>query len=444
MADHSDRRAFLFRFAANLKLIVLVTVVGFLFGSPAKTSGQLSGIPKVVTLLNGAQFEGEIYSVPTVGGLDPSPTGQKRVVVVDDGMRLIFFGQNRISPPLGDSVQDNSAIPIWQRVYPGDSPGFGHVTGFGPFDEHGHRTMTVQTRESGGIRTTTYIQGITEITPRHCEVKTLSIPNSIPGADRPMRDWTMRIATNSVPVEVLRSVLRSQIKDYQSPSEHLQIAEFFLKAQRYKQALNELRLIQRQSGFEDIREEIELRRKSVRQSYARASILSEIRLRLESGQTDYALLLAEKFNKDGLAGEILAEFMDIRNEIRNKAKLVEQTRTDIGKLISATTQANLLDQKQLEIVRRFQNELETDLNTSNLSRLDSYQQLANDQGMKVDRKIAIAISGWLTGSINAIDNFAVVQSMYPVRDIAEEFLSTANSMTTKLERPSFSRKSLPT
>ena len=407
-----------------LAVFLRITIVTISMGLPATTLGQLSGVPQVVTLTNGAQFEGEIYSVPTVGGFEPHPTGVKRVVVVDDGLRLVFFASKRIGAPLGESLQDTTTIPIWQKVHPGDSAGFGHIVGFGPFDENGHRTLTVQVREAKGIRTMNFIQGITEITPRHCEVKTLSIPSSIPGWDQPMRDWTMRIGTNSVPVNVLRSVLRSQIKDHESPSEHLQIAEFFLKAQRYKQALTELRLIQRLST--DLKEEIELRRKSVRQSYARASILREIRLRMDSGQTDYALKLAQAFNKDGLAGEILAEFRDIEFEIQNKVKLIDQTKREIGDLIEQTAKANVLDANQVAIVRRFQNELETELNVSNLSRLDSYLRLANDPSIKVDRKIAIAISGWLTGSLNAIDNLAVVESMYPVRDIAMEYLSATD------------------
>jgi len=382
--------------------------------SPAQTRS----IPKTVTLKNGAQFEGETFYVTSVGGLDAQADGQKRIVVVDDGIRLVFFNRNQIART-GDAVniQNETSIPIWQKTYLGDSAGFGHIESIGPFDENGHRTLTV--RNAAGQ--SKVIQGITEITPRHCELQTLNIPRAIPGDDRRMRDWTMRVATSSIPIDVLRSVMRMQIKDYESPMEQLQIVELFVQAQKYQHALEELRLIQ--IKFPDIRDEIENRRNFVRQSYARF-VIREIRMRLDSGQTNYALELADAFNKEGIAGEILAEFMDIRNGIRNKRKLVDQSRRDLGKMLSDTIQAKTIDDAQIEIVRRFQNELETELNEFNLTRLDSYQRLAGDDAMKIDRKIALAISGWLLGSNNAIDNLAIVQSLYPVRDIVMEYLTT--------------------
>ncbi len=388
---------------------------------PPTLSAQTSGIPKTITLKNGAQFEGEYHYVSSVGGLDVQQ-GQTRIVVVNDGLRLVFFNQNRIAR-IGDAVtmQNEISIPIWQKTHPGDSSGFGHIEAIGPFDEYGHRFLTV--RDEMG--TTNYVQGITEINPRHCEVQTLNIPRAIPGDDRRMRDWTMQIGTGSVPIDVLRSLLRMQVKDDDSAMEQLQIVQFFVQAQQYSRALEELRLIQSQPKFQGIRDELEDRRNSIRQSYARLW-LREVRTRLDSGQFKLALQLLgdEAFPKDGIAGEILAEFAAVKNQILEQQKLVEQSRQNVAALVSEANGSNTFDEAQIAVVRRFQNELETDLNANNLTRLASYQRFIGDDTTKIDRKLALAISGWLLGSTNAIDNLAIVQSLYPVRDIVQEYLAS--------------------
>jgi hypothetical protein len=381
--------------------------------------GQLGGIPRTVTLKNGAQFEGQIYSVSSVGGLDAYPQDAKPVVVVDDGLRLLFFNQKRIART-GDAVtmQNEISIPIWQKTHPGDSSGYGFIEAIGPFDEYGHRRLTV--RDDTG--TTTLIQGITEIGPRHCEVRTLSIPRAIPGDDRRMRDWTMEVGTGSIPIDVLRSLLRRQVQDDDSALEQLQIVQFFVQAQQFRRALEELRLIQRQPKFQGIQDELEERRNSIRQSEARWW-LREVRTRLDSGQSNFALQLVDAFNKEGIASEILAEFAAVRSQILEQLKLVEQSRQNIVDLVAEAVSSNQLDEPQVEIVRRFQNELETELDPANLDRLASYQRFMNDESTKIDRKLALAISGWLLGSNYAIDNLAIAQSLFPVRDIVREYLT---------------------
>lgn len=379
---------------------------------------QLNTVPKTVTLKNGAQLEGEVFSVPSVGGFELFPSDVKPIVAVDDGLRLVFFNRNRIAK-VGDAVvmQNELTIPVFQNKYLGDTSGFGHVVSIGPFDLNGHRLLTVRTTKG----TTTFVQGITEIGPRHCEVQTLNIPKAIPGDNRRMRDWTMRVGTSSIPLDVLRNVLRMRITDDESASQQLQIVEFFVQSQQFNRALEELRLMQAKPQFQKIRDELESRRNSVRQSYARWW-LREIRSRMDSGQFDYAMQLAVAFDKEGIAGETLAEFMDLQRQMEATDRRVETTRQSISAFVAETISSGVLEENQVEVIRRFANELETELNQSNLDRLDSYLRFADDAATKVDRKIALALSGWLLGANDAIDNLAVAESLYPVRDVVEKYL----------------------
>ncbi len=95
-----------------------------------------------------------------------------------------------------------------------------------PFDEFGRRTFTMYTVK-GPVN---IIQGITELTPRWAKVEGIS------------HVWDMRIATNSIPRDVLHKILLKQTnpKDIEQLKK---IARFYLQSERYedaRQTLDEL------------------------------------------------------------------------------------------------------------------------------------------------------------------------------------------------------------
>ena len=100
---------------------------------------------------------------------------------------------------------------------------------------------------------------------------------------------------------------------------------------------------------------------------------------------------------------------------------VDETR---GKVLALTNDVRNVNDEQVVAIKRFQNELETDLNRFNEPRLAAYLRLADVAAMPDQQKLALAISGWLLGSNNAIENLAVVQSMFTVRDLVQEYLTT--------------------
>ena len=227
----------------------------------------------------------------------------------------------------------------------------------------------------------------------------------------------MKIGTGTVPADVLRSVLRAQIRDNENPAEYLKIADFFLQAEQFNLAIEELRLIQ--NLFPDLKEQLDDNRKLIRQAYAK-QILREIRLRMDSGQNRLATDFAKAFNKEGIALEILAEFRELENAVSESEKELDQTRSKIGELIASTQN---LDEKQLQAVTRFKNELETDLNPVNAPRLDGYLRFAEDATTPPQQKLSLAISGWILGSNAASDNLAVTQELFTVRDLVVEYLN---------------------
>ncbi|MDE0938090.1 MAG: hypothetical protein OSA89_19450 [Mariniblastus sp.] len=376
--------------------------------------------PRVVTVDTGVQFEGEVFTVRELSTSTTSynayGSSRDNIVVITDGLRRVFIGDNHVLN-LGDSGQsDEINFDIDQKSYNG-SEGNGAFVGVGPFNQYGHRQFSINVRlpDKTSIRRT-YTQGITKITPRYCVLKTL-----VGNPTAPLKQWTMHIATGTVPKNVLRNVLLSRVKNPNKPEEFFDIAYLFQQMGDYKLASEELRQIE--SKFPGLKEQIRDQRDKIGQLKAR-QILREIDLRKDSGQFDLALQMAKVPAKERLAGEIKAEFDNVEADELAARKRVAQTR---ALAIELTKQVQNLSNEQIEAVNRFRDELETDLNRFNENRLAAYIRLANDISMPAQQKLALAISGWLLGSNNAIENLAVVQSMFVVRDFVREYLDEATT-----------------
>ena len=386
--------------------------------------------PRVVTVDTGVQFEGEVFTVRELSTSTTSynayGSSRDNIVVITDGLRRVFIGDNHVLN-LGDSGQsDEINFDIDQKSYNG-SEGNGAFVGVGPFNQYGHRQFSINVRlpDKTSVRRT-YTQGITKITPRYCVLKTL-----VGNPTAPLKQWTMHIATGTVPKNVLRNVLLSRVKNPNKPEEFFDIAYLFQQMGDYKLASEELRQIE--SKFPGLKEQIRDQRDKIGQLKAR-QILREIDLRKDSGQFDLALQMAKVPAKERLAGEIKAEFDNVEADELAARKRVSQTR---ALAIELTKQVQNLSNEQIEAVNRFRDELETDLNRFNENRLAAYIRLADDISMPAQQKLALAISGWLLGSNNAIENLAVVQSMFVVRDLVSEYLDEA---TTAQRRTSILRE----
>lgn len=373
---------------------------------------QAFGEPKVVTMQSGAQYEGFVGSISEMyaGPSGAEPFASKPIVVINDGLRRVFVRDTRVQGGLGDSNRNEVQLDVFQRVS-NSSAGFGgSIIRTGPFDKNGHRTLTL--RDPRG-RIQTIIQGITSVTPRLCEVKTL-VGTS--------RQWSMRIGIGTVPTSVLLPLLRKQIKDPNDLTGHQKIADFLIQAGYYQLASDELRAIQ--SRFPDderLKEDVERTRRLLKQQAAR-QVLTEARLRLSSGQTELAQkFLTSAINVEGVAGEILAEFRELQNQSKLKNDEVQQTREKLESLIRSVPN---LSNQQTEVVKRLTDELNEDLNAVNRPRLTAWLRLADDPNTKPQQKLALAISGWLLGGNQAIGNLAVAESMFDVRDLVFEYLNT--------------------
>ena len=155
-------------------------------------------------LKDGRSLEGRFAECAGVAD-DPlapqTPKGEVAVTplyVVDDGLRRTYIHNTQVKQAT-EAVDRIGACGfgfgrMWRRraAASGGSGGRVRVT---PFDEYGRRIFEMQGKD-GAIPV---VQGITEITPTYAKVEGLAGPKAIV--------WDQRIATSSIPRDVLDKIL---------------------------------------------------------------------------------------------------------------------------------------------------------------------------------------------------------------------------------------------
>lgn len=362
-----------------------------------------------VTLNNGLQYEGIAFSTDSLAGGQSSykEFGIFNIRGIADGLRTVFISKNSIDA-IGVSSRNEIEIPIFQRTIQSGER-FPGIKFIGPFNLKGHREFIVPWSPDDLV----FTQGITKIHPRFCELKILT------GSDNPQNlQWVMYIGTGTVPTPVLRSVLRNEIRNPNSPSDYLRIAELFLQADRYQDAKDEIEFIKQK--FPELQDRLNDDLNRIRQVEAR-QVLREVRLRQGAGQHFTSHSLAKVFEKDRLSNEILAEFAELEAQYPQLLENLQSLRDKVNQTILA---AELVDDSLVAAAKKLQIELETELNDANAPRLDAFFRLANDETLAPDRKLSLLISGWLLGSNFASENSAVASELFKIRDLVREYLTS--------------------
>ena len=303
----------------------LAFVGSFLLGFWAEPVVGQRQAQEVITHENGIQFEGERVPIPLYSESlgDSLASNDNPVLMINDGLRRVFFPILRVAGAPAPSDRNETFIDISQKVWGGSQNGYGLLVGMTPFDENGHRLLRVRTDK--GVRE--YVQGITRVGPRYCEVETLTIR----GRKDHLR-WDMRIATDSIPVDTIVKLMRKQIVDNSRSTEFLKIVELLVQSRKIERAIRELRYIQER--FPDEFDDLEKNRKSLRQLFARNVILDEIKQRVAVGQTRVAASLASVFVANDVANVISQEIATIRGEIQQQDENIQNVRQGIQELIA--------------------------------------------------------------------------------------------------------------
>jgi len=364
----------------------------------------------IVTMKNGMQFEGRVSKIAALNENPLSPSRQagevdvQPIVIIDDSLRRIFVSSHQVtayaeSPPLG-----HERIVIDQRVASaGRGIGsVGAIIRITPYDEFGRRIYSMQ----GPRGRLDVIQGITEVTPTYSKVEGLLVDNPFV--------WDMRVATSSIPRDVLSKILRRQVGD-DKPDGRLQVVRLYIQAERYHDALAELNeVIARFPDLSHLRDQA----KRLRQLLAQ-ELLDEIELRQDAGQHNRVAILLANFPDEGVAGETLLQVRDELAEYDKRKGQYDRVLERLDELIP-----KIEDEDARTQLAPIHEEIRIELSVHSLNRMADFLRLSDDATLKPGQKVALAVSGWLLGPGAATDNLAIALSLVQSRDLATEYLRT--------------------
>lgn len=365
----------------------------------------------VVTMKSGMQFQGKVTKIgslnenplnpnPTVGAVDVKP-----IVILDDELRWVFVPNQQVASFADSPATGQEKIVIDQRVAAaGKGLKFvGPIIRITGFDEWGRRVFSMQS-DRGPLDV---VQGITLITPSYTKVQGLAIKNPIV--------WDMRIATSSIPRDVLSTVLRRQIDDKDADG-RLRIVRLYMQGERYGDALAELN-----SVIKDFPDLSHLQDQAARlQQLLAQELLREIDVRQDAGQHARVSALLSHFPSAGVAGETLLKVRDRILEYDKRKEQYDQILKMLGEHI-----AEIKDAAAKPALEAIYAEIKLELSIHTLSRMASYLRLSDDAALTADQKVALGVSGWLLGSAAALDNLAVALSLIETRDETAKYLQAA-------------------
>ncbi len=365
-----------------------------------------------VTLLDGRVLDGLLARISGVA--DEQNDGQaggnaKPIVMCDNHLTRMFVPTRMVAP---NAV--NAAAPpnmehflIKQPVAENGAPlgSLGPIVGVREWDDWGRRILGMAVAD----KAIQVVQGLTEITPTWSKAETLQ-------ATGISYLWDMRIATSTIPRNVLNRILKKQI-DPKNPDHRLKLVRFYMQAERFQDAEAELKeLMDDFKNFPNLPPQLDQVAKSIRQLGAQ-QVLGEIEKRRAANQHRLAAGMLRSFPSDDVSGVILES---VRNKLEEYDKIQKHGEQIIHQLDEQI--GKVKDKELTKQLKPLRDEIQKDLWIPTLDRLAPFSRLADDPDMLPEQKLALAISGWLVGPNDAIDNLQTALSLAETRNIIRNYM----------------------
>lgn len=321
--------------------------------------------------------------------------------MVDDGVRRYFVYRRHVAQQ--EAVADLGAPVAFQLKQERSArtagfPVVGNFLSMEPFDEFGRRTVKLSTQKG----TVDVIQAITEIRPDHARIESLK------------QVWDYEIDTRTIPAAVIRSLIeKSSNRD--NPSERKAAVLFYVQAQMFAEAKEELRLMKER--FPEMSDWCEESDRRVGEYIGRRAI-NEIQRRREAGQHRLAYQFAQQFPAEHVSADVLRSAQDVVHEYE-----LALTGRDHVLMLLDMLQAEipLQNAQRLAALRAI---VQEELHFETLERLEPFLRAESDPTLPADQKLALAYSGWLLGSANAILDLEEAIRLWDARFLVLQYLRT--------------------
>jgi predicted esterase len=367
-----------------------------------------------IQMKDGRLLEGKLGRV---GGLALAPLavnqddgGLQLLVFLNDDLRRTYVSKYQVQKMLEDQPGEIvEKFMLHQQVLRNGRTvkSVGPPVRVDPFDEFGRRIFVMNTG-SGQVR---IIQVITEITPTWTKVE---------GHDYV---WDMRMATSSIPREVLSKILDHLInrKDIE---QRKKVARFYLQCERYEEATAELTSIVADFPDPAVKKEMETPLRVLKQLSTKR-LIEELKRRRASGQYNLVLQALNKFPYDAATGQSLQAAGSMLAEY----KTYQSDRADLLKDFDAL--AAHLEVATLKTVREIREEIDRELTPTTMGRMAAFRQMGGDASLSPDDRLGLAVSGWLLGENAAVPKLSVALSAWKVRGLVEKYLNAPEVLSRR-------------
>lgn len=365
-----------------------------------------------VTLKNGTVIVGDSIPIkeltrPVPSALDfhakPNPS---RLLLIDQGYKRYIVSDRQVREDVDEQRLDTSRFfELSQDSATSNEMLFriGLPRKVTPFDEHGVRTVTLN---GPGNQQIEIVQGITRIGPEYIAIEGLN------------RDWWQGIATATFPPGRLVQLIHSAI-DPEKPNDRLAAARFLIQAGLYEIASLELAEIGR--DFPELEDRIATLERELNQLRA-GWLLSEVRQRRQAGQHRLALGIVRAFPADQNFDAAIRQQVDsLRNTYEEARRRADEIMFRLGKL-----EATIEDSSQRELAAEMRLATGRALDWNSLDRFDAFLTLAGDDSLPATDRLALAYSGWMTGSANAVTDFPLTLRLWEARWLISEYLRSSD------------------
>ena len=376
-------------------------------------SGAVHADQRVV-LKSGLTLQGLMDKIASLDHNAFSLGGQGQVktrpiLLVDDGLRRTYVHYRGMVAGEPKDVRGIERTLTFKQDVPlggSDVQSIGDILDVDEFNSFGRRWITVRGPQGNPLD---ILQGITELNARYAKVEALK--------GKPSYEWDMRISTKSIQQEKLQQIFRQRL-DQENIDERLKAVRFFIEAERYRAAEEELARIIR-----DFPEEAEMKAQliSIVENQA-MQVIDEAKQRASVGQEQHARQVFERFP---MAAVGMTKRIEIKDELKRlndleqqRDELIAALRTDVSKLPPENQQA----------LAAILDEIESGLSSATLPRLSDYVRLKESATTALESRVALAIAGWLLGPASGEQNLTVVQSLIKVRNLVAEYLGPVDAV----------------
>ncbi len=341
----------------------------------------------------------------------------KFIVVLDDGLRRIYFPKYNMQevPELTGEQLETFRTNLrfnrgGQRI-----DVLGEYDNTVPFDVFGRRILPL--RHFGG--TDLVVQVITELTPKYIRVRALQ-------SNKSPIEWDMRMATNSIPRNILTPILLNQI-DPKNVEDRKRLVRFYIQGNLYEDAVDELDdILKEHADDPDVKEQLAGVYRTLKQRrYQRR--LEELELRWKAGQFATVKKYVAELEKDENLPDQLFQAV---SRMMLRYDDFEKKRTETAATLRSLYEKLPADEKNAKIPPIL-DDIEKGLTLNTVDRLATFRLFAKSKEFRESEKLAIAITGWFAGPTADNKRLTVAVTLPETRDLVVNYLRTEKRDSAK-------------